>query len=324
VAPDGLTSGVDALGREHSVGREQVSGIQRARILAAMVQEASRRGVANVTVAHVVARSGVSRRTFYELFEDREDCFLAALDQALERIATVVVPAYEQGGQWQGKMRAALTALLELLDCEPDMGRLLIVESLGAGPDALGRRQNVLLQLIPTIDLGRAKGKTGDGPPPLTAEGVLGGVLSVLHSRLLTPERGPLLDLAGALTSMIVLPYLGPSAARRELSRPAPAPRSAPYVRAADPLRDVDMRLTYRTVRVLMAVAAHPGSSNRQVGIVAGMQDQGQISKLLSRLHRLELIENAGVGPSKGAPNAWALTAKGRDIEAAIAQRIDR
>jgi chromosome segregation and condensation protein ScpB len=53
------------------------------------------------------------------------------------------------------------------------------------------------------------------------------------------------------------------------------------------------------------------------------MQDQGQISKLLSRLHRLELIENAGVAPSKGAPNAWALTAKGREIEAAIAQRVD-
>jgi chromosome segregation and condensation protein ScpB len=84
------------------------------------------------------------------------------------------------------------------------------------------------------------------------------------------------------------------------------------------------MRLTYRTVRVLAAVAEHPGSSNRQVGVASGMQDQGQISKLLSRLHRLGLIQNAGIGPAKGAPNAWTLTPKGAEIEQATGQQTSR
>ncbi|MFZ1154647.1 MAG: hypothetical protein WAN93_07060, partial [Solirubrobacteraceae bacterium] len=133
--------------------------------------------------------------------------------------------------------------------------------------------------------------------------------------------QGSLLQFAGPLMSMIVLPYLGPAAARRELKRPMPVcldKRSAP---PADPLRDVDMRLTYRTVRVLTSVAKCPGSSNRQIGVASGMQDQGQISKLLTRLHKLGLIENSDAGLARGGPNAWTLTQKGLEIEQAVGER---
>jgi AcrR family transcriptional regulator len=327
------------------LGPERVVEIQRARILAAMVEVSAERGAVNVSVAHIVERAGVSRRTFYELFADREQCFLAAFDQALERVAAVVAPAYEHGGSWSARVRASLAALLELFDHDPGMGRLLIVESLGAGRDALERRGNLLAQIIPIVDQGRAETRRSEGPPPLTAEGVLGGVLSVLHARLLArapgggpldgrvasrengkgfggDEGGSLLALTGPLTGMVVLPYLGPAAARRELARPAPAPRGAPSPVPADPLRDVPMRLTYRTVRVLTAVAElggrgmHP--SNREVGLASGMHDQGQISKLLTRLSRLGLIENTGAGLARGAPNAWQLTPKGIEIEQAV------
>ncbi|MGA7705347.1 MAG: helix-turn-helix domain-containing protein, partial [Solirubrobacteraceae bacterium] len=81
-----------------------------------------------------------------------------------------------------------------------------------------------------------------------------------------------------------------------------------------------DMRLTYRTTRALAAIGANPGRSNREVGLAAEMQDQGQVSKLLTRLARLGLIENRPEGLTRGAPNAWALTAKGRQIEQAIGE----
>jgi AcrR family transcriptional regulator len=304
----------------NGLGRERLSDIQRARMLAAMTEVAVERGVANVTVTQVVARSGVSRRTFYEIFEDREECFLVAFDDAVGRIATAVTPEYEQPGSWRAKTRAALIALLECLDYEPGTGRLLIIESLGAGSRALERRQNVLAQVITIIDEGRTESKRGEGPPPLTAEGVVSGVLGVLHARLLENNGGSLLELTGPLMSMIVLPYLGNAAASKELQQPVPECHTQPPAGSADPLRDLEMRLTYRTVRVLMAVAEQPGSSNRQVGVASGMRDQGQISKLLSRLHRLGLIQNAGVGPTKGAPNAWTLTPKGAEVERAIGQ----
>jgi AcrR family transcriptional regulator len=286
-----------------------------------MTEVATERGARNVSVARVVARSGVSRKTFYELFSGREDCFLAAFEDGIARIAGEVVPAYEAAGRWREKMRAGLIALLEVLDYEPGMGRLVVVETLGAGPKALERRSRVLAQMITAVDAGRGEGKKSDGPPPLTAEGVVGGVLGVLHGRLVEKNPGRLVELAGPLMSLIVLPYLGPAAARRELGRPAPKRVNRTRSANSDPLRDVDMRLTYRTVRVLMAVAANPGSSNRMVADGAGISDQGQISKLLKRLAALGLIEQTRRGPARGGPNAWALTERGRDVHGAISEQ---
>ena len=288
-------------------------------MLAAMVEEVAERGVSNVTVSDVVARSGVSRRTFYEIFEDREDCFLAALDNAIGRLAKTVIPAYEQKGTWQTKIRSALTALLEYLDREPGTGRLVIVETLGAGHNALEHRRRGIAQILTIVDQGRNESKNGASAPPLTAEGVVGGVLSVLHARLTQPDPGNLIELVNPLTSMIVLPYQGAAAARKEIERPTPKPRPKRTPARRDPLQDLDMRLTYRTVRVLMAVAANPGSSNRTIANGAGIADQGQISKLLNRLHGLGLIDNAGGTPARGEPNAWTLTARGWEVHTAIA-----
>jgi AcrR family transcriptional regulator len=307
------------LGRDYPDGHRQVAEIQRARMLTAMVQEISERGAANVSVAHVVGRSGVSRRTFYEIFEDREDCFLATFDDALEHVATVVIPAYEQPGPWRAKIRAALTALLECLDYDPATGRLLVVESLAAGPKALERRQSVLAQIVPVLEQGQAESKTTVDLPPLTAEGIAGGVLSVLHARLTEKNtEGSLLELLNPLMGMIVLPYLGPAAARKELERPTPKSSGKRPVMRTDPLQDLPMRFTYRTMRVLMAVAERPGSSNRAVGETAGIGDQGQASKLLARLHKLGLIENQGGDPARGEPNAWTLTPTGTQVHDTI------
>jgi AcrR family transcriptional regulator len=297
--------------------REQLSELQRARILSAMFEVAAERGAGSVSVAHVVDRSGVSRRTFYEAFSDREDCFLAAFEQALSYASERVVPAYESQGSWRERIRAGLVALLSFLDEEPVIGKLLIVESLSGGPRTLARRARVVGQITRAIDEGGRDAKAAS-PQPLTAEGIVGGVLSVIHSRLAQGDRAPLVGLTGPLMSMIVLPYLGAAAARRELDRPLPvSPRgerreSSPLM--ADPFKDAGMRLTYRTVRVLMAIADHQGGSNRLIGETAGITDQGQISKLLNRLERIALVKNTGLGPGTGGPNAWSLTEKGRRI----------
>jgi AcrR family transcriptional regulator len=306
--------------------------IQRARILGAMVEVSAERGSANVSVANVVERAGVSRRTFYELFEDREECFLAAFDDVMARASRYVLDAYDPDAKWVERVRTALIAALQFLDVERGAGQLLIVGSLGAGHQALERRRRGIAQIIALIDQGRSESKAGHELPPLTAEGIVGGVLSVLHARLLdsspaTPraretgdEGDSLLRLAGPLMSMIVLPYLGPAAARRELARPVPPVPSRAGASGPDPLRELRMRLTYRTVRVLLAVAATPGGSNRQVADESGIADQGQISKLLARLHGLGLIENTGSPAMRGAPNAWVLTDRGWEVQGALSR----
>jgi AcrR family transcriptional regulator len=297
--------------------REQVSDIQRARMLTAMAEVASEHGGGNVTVAHIVKRAGLSRRTFYEQFSDREECFLAAFDGAIERIAARVRPAYEQHERWRDRMRASLQSLLGFLDEEPSVGYLVIVYALGAGQAALERRQRALVRVIAAVDEGRRESKPGSESFPLTAEGVVGAVFSVIHARLLQEWHPPLVELTNQLTAMIALPYLGPAAARRELARPVPErPRLASAGLAS--LRDLEMRLTYRTMRVLLAIGSQPGASNRQVADAADIHDQGQVSKLLRRLEDLGLIRNAGEPRGKGEANAWTLTEQGASVREAI------
>ncbi|HEY7960661.1 MAG TPA: TetR/AcrR family transcriptional regulator [Solirubrobacteraceae bacterium] len=315
------TGGKQAGARGERLARSRVSDIQRARMLHAMAEVAAERGAANATVAHVVARSGVSRRTFYDLFEDREDCFMAAFEEALEKVSRRAAAAYGLVGRWQVRVRGALTAVLEFIEEEPDQGRLLVVESLVAGPRAMARRERVLEVLLAAIEEGRRQGRPAQDPSALSAEGLVGAVLSVIHARLVHRETDSLAELVNPLMSMIVLPYLGPAAAKREAERPVAKSSRRLRARRRDPLRDLDMRLTYRTVRVLIAISSDPGASNRKVADTAGVSDQGQISKLLLRLQNLGLIENTGDGPAKGEPNAWQLTAKGHEVEQTIREQ---
>jgi AcrR family transcriptional regulator len=305
--------------------RGQVTQIQRSRMLAAAVEAVEDVGYARMTVAQVISRARVSRKTFYDVFTDREDCFLAAFEQALSQATLVAQEAYEAESSWREGIRAALARLLMFMDEEPGLAKLCVVEALGAGERVLDRRAKVLDELADVIDRGRTVTNGTREPPDVTAEGVVGAIFAVLHTRVLEHGREPLTDLVGSLMSMIVLPYLGARAAGRELSRPPlefPSDgRSRALARHKDPLEGLNMRLTYRTVRVLMVIAEHPGASNREIAEGSGIVDQGQISKLLNRLARLNLVENLGEGQEKGAANAWHLTARGAQVERATRPR---
>jgi len=305
--------------------RGQVTEIQRSRMLAAAVEAVEEVGYARMTVAQVISRARVSRKTFYDVFADREDCFLAAFELAVSRATILAREAYESESSWRNGIRAALASLLVFMDEEPGLAKLCVVEALGAGEAVLERRAQLLDELAEVIDQGRFATNATREPPGVTAEGVVGGVFAVLHTRLLEGGDEPLTDLLGALMSMIVLPYLGAKAASRELSRPqlevSPNRRARDREGSRDPLEGLNMRLTYRTVRVLMVIAEHPGASNREIAEGSGIVDQGQISKLMNRLARLKLVENLGAGQERGAANAWRLTARGIQVERATRPR---
>jgi AcrR family transcriptional regulator len=305
--------------------RGQVTEIQRSRMLTAAVQAVEEVGYARMTVAQVIGRAKVSRKTFYDVFIDREDCFLAAFDQAIAQARALLTESYSLESGWREGIRAGLARMLTFMDEEPGLAKLCVVEALGGGTRVLESRARVLDELAEVIDRGRSVSASTREPPDVTAEGVVGAVFAVLHTRLLEGGREPLLNLLGPLMSMIVLPYLGTRAASKELARPAPRRRKSarPPARpgSRDPLEGLDMRLTYRTVRVLVVIGAQPGASNREIAEGSGIADQGQISKLLTRLQRLDLVQNRGDGQPKGAANAWHLTERGAEVERAARPR---
>ncbi len=307
-----------------SVPREQLVEIQRSRLLAAAVVAVDELGYADTTVSDITSRARVSRRTFYELFANREECLAAVLEDVVALVEGDVAAAGLDGLAWRERVRGGLWAILSFFDREPALARVCVVQALRGGAEVLGRREEILTGLARVVDEGRLDGARGGGCTPLTAEGVVGAAFAIVYARLLRGEPGPLTGLLGELTGMIVLPYRGAAAARRELSRPAPVGSlragglAVSGSAVGDPLQGVSMRLTYRTARVLQGVAECPGGSNREVAERAGIHDPGQVSKLLRRLESLGLLANTGEGHAKGEPNAWSLTPKGAKVAQSI------
>jgi AcrR family transcriptional regulator len=306
-----------------SLSRERVVEIQRSRLLLGAVDAIDEHGYAAVTVAHITGRAKVSKRTFYDLFEDREACLAALVDDVLATLEDELARAGLDGLPWRERVRGGLGTILAFFDREPALARICVVETLHGGPRLLARREATLARLAAVLDEGRGVSRRANDCTALTAEGLVGAAAAILVARLQRRERTPsLLALTGELMGMIVLPYLGSAAARSEQARPAPTAPS-PSARAVaavrgetprDPLQGLPMRVTYRTARVLEGIAQRPGACNREIADRAGIQDQGQVSKLLARLERLGLTANGGPGHLKGEPNAWTLTALGEQV----------
>jgi AcrR family transcriptional regulator len=307
------------------VARSHVVEIQRSRILAATVRAVDAVGYANTSVAEIVTLSRVSRRTFYEMFANRDQCLAAVLGDAVAQVEMELQRAGIAQLAWRERVRVGLHTILSFLDRQPALARVCVVAALGGGPEVLACRERALARLAAVVEAGRLESERGEECTPLTAEGVVGAAFAIVYARLSRRQPPSMRELLGELTGIVVLPYLGPAAARRERSRPAPPERPRPVGERAhgpapdgDPLQGVQMRLTYRTARVLEGLHEHPGASNRQVADHAGITDPGQVSKLLRRLERLGLLENQGLGHAQGEPNEWRLTVKG----ALVAQSI--
>ena len=205
-----------------------------------------------------------------------------------------------------------------------------MVQALRAGPQVLERRERVLARLAAVVDEGRRGGCAWRGIDPADRGRPRWRGVRVVYARLSRGERGPLTGLLGELMGMIVLPYLGPAAARREravLLPPrrimrSPRARSGAPRSARDPLEDVNMRLTYRTARVLEGVAELSGRgadpSNRQIADLAGDHRPGADLEAAAAPGAPRAAQNTGAGHAKGEPNEWKLTPLGRQV----AQRL--
>jgi AcrR family transcriptional regulator len=282
-----------------------------------MVDIACEHGYAAASVSALLGRARVSSKTFYEHFSSADDCFVETFDECVRDLQGVVAAAYQRPGRWADRIRAAMQAALSFLEHDRPVAVLLFLEAPKVGAEIEERRARIVQILRVVVDAGRAEAGTELTPPEITNEVVVEGAIGAVRARLARPERGALLDLVNPLMGVLTYSYLGSGAARVELDRPSPVPSgsgSRPKRTKTGLLTSLPIRMTYRTVSVLSAIAQNPGASNREVADAAGIRDQGQISRLLSRLAEHELIRNDG-GQEGWAPKGWHLTARGQEVE---------
>jgi len=203
----------------HGLSREAVTESQRNRILQAMIEVVAERGYPETRVVDVISVAGVSRKTFYELFSSKEDCFLAAYDLLLANLLGDTARGYEskKGAPWAERVAAGLAALLDDLAEHPDEARFAIVEVLAAGPRALARRDAALRQFTGFLDAGRSE--TSVELPGITSLSLAGGINELLYTEILHGAASRLPSRLPDLMFWIVLPFLGPERAADERER---------------------------------------------------------------------------------------------------------
>jgi AcrR family transcriptional regulator len=200
----------------HGLPRGYVVHNQRERILHAVVIVAARHGYGAMTIEEVVAVAGVSRRTFYDHFGNKEEAFLAAYDLVVEQLVDVVDSAYGSGTAWPERIRLAVAAFLGHLAASPDIAHMCLVEILAAGPRALDRRTAAMRRFHPFFLPGPAElpGEPVDGP--LAAEAAIGGLYEVVYGRILAQDTARLPELLPSLLRNLLLPFVGAGPAEAE------------------------------------------------------------------------------------------------------------
>jgi AcrR family transcriptional regulator len=194
-----------------------VKAIQRERLLASMIGTVTEIGYNTLTVQDVLTRAGISRPTFYEQFEDKEDCFLAAFDAAAARMRERIEAAVaEAEAGWRGQLRSGIAELLRYIAEEPEEARMVIVEARASSPAGLLRRDELLDHFASCIDA-LVREDLDQPPSAIAAAGVVGGIESVVYARLQKGEPDELDALLPSLMYFAVLAYVDRDAAGEEL-----------------------------------------------------------------------------------------------------------
>ena len=195
----------------HGLPREFVVHNQRERLIAGLAEAVAENGYASTTIAHITRHAAVSRRTFYEHFAGKDECFVAAYDTVMEQLRERVDAAYEAEDEWPQALRAGIAAMLSFLALEPNLARLSMVEALVAGPVVVERYDAAIRGLVPYIKAGRE----GRSPEvlaqlsPTTEEALVGGMVSLISRRIIADRTAELEELLPDLVEFTLTPYLG-------------------------------------------------------------------------------------------------------------------
>ncbi len=197
--PDQLPRG------RHGLLRSFVAANQRERILSAVAQAAAELGYAEMSVEAIIARAGISRRTFYEHFRNKEDAFLAAYNAAVRLVVRHIWHAYFQETTAQARLRAGIGAFMQFLASEPEFARMCIVEVLAAGPRAIARRNETMRMFAEIIEGNIHELVPSCRRAALTAETIVGGIHEVAFNRILADRIDELPGLADDLLVAILM-----------------------------------------------------------------------------------------------------------------------
>lgn len=199
----------------HGFSREQVAHNQRERLIAGLATAVAEKGYRAVTITDITKAARVSRRVFYENFEGKDECFLAAFEVVVGHIRELAGEAVASIDDWPEQAIAAARAVLLFFAAEPDLARLCLVESQAAGPAVSARFHEAVHEVVPYLEQGRGLRESDRELPPTTEESTLGALVLLAGRKVAAGEAEQLEELLPDFAEFILAPYLGAEAAGR-------------------------------------------------------------------------------------------------------------
>jgi len=199
----------------HGLPREIVERSQRERLLAAIVRVTVKKGYEATTVADILGEAGVGRESFYELFDDKLDCMLAAHKLLVDELEEEVRGAYMGCGAWPGRMREALAVTLRWFAADSDVARFTFVELSTVGPAFRSIFQDEYARFTTLLD----EGLPEEGPSPALTQATqlaVGAILARIYEEVVLGRGDELPRLLPDLTYNLLVPFVGEEAARAE------------------------------------------------------------------------------------------------------------
>jgi AcrR family transcriptional regulator len=212
-SPGALATGRERLppGR-HGLPRVFVAENQRERLLNGIVEAVAEHGYNATTIAAITAAAKISRRTFYEYFEGKEDCFAAAYEMIEAHVLDSMLTAPGAAEPWPDRVRARLAALLDVLSRDSAVARCFLIEPLAAGGEVATRYREAMQLLAAALR---------PEPPPtelnmeVRDQALIGGIATLIVRRLNTTGAQRLPDLLPDLVELALAPYVGREEAKR-------------------------------------------------------------------------------------------------------------
>lgn len=206
----------------HDMPRQAVVESQRRRLFRAMAEVCATQGYAAATVADVIAEAGVSRTTFYELFRDKEDCFIAALQGGVGGAITAVTGIYSPQKEVPQLVREATASFMQFLAADPATAAMAFLECRAAGPRSFEMYMSAARVMISLLENARQYCPENAPPPSTAGRAALGGAESIIRREIAAGNAAALPALAPELVYCLLVPYMGRDRARQEAAKAAP------------------------------------------------------------------------------------------------------
>jgi AcrR family transcriptional regulator len=180
-------------------------------------------GFRDAGVTQIAAAAGVSRRTFYDHYSDKEECYFDTYRLIEENLLQIVSEAGDGATRWTAKVRAKVSAFVEVLAANPDLIRFTMIAPPTEGGQALERQREFLRRILDSLTEGVPTSRTYSQPGEEELEALAGAMSAVLTARVAAGEAASSAEDAPHLVEMILVPFVGRrrAAAEAEKSRPA-------------------------------------------------------------------------------------------------------